>query len=196
MRNIRVPIPEWEDLMDAVKLTTSGTNRIVRDTADVSGRTINSLSYTLSPLKKYSRNTIKFVRTGCCPNPSCQIDVGTDWNDRSRIRLFDQSGNEMSYGRFHKAIRNFECCSCQYSWPYLKPSDVLELVDVSRSEEPFGEDRREIDNSASDAEVTRSWEVTKEWTKTYEIKFERTEAKNSEESIGLAYLQKNRSSVR
>ena len=136
-------------------------------------------------MKKYSRNTIKFVGTGRCPNPSCQVDIGADWNNSSRIKLFDQSGNEMSYGLFHKEIRNFECCSCQYSWPYLKPSDVLELVDVSRSEEPFGEYRREIDNSASDAEVTRSWEVTKEWSKTYEIKFEKTEVRSLEKSIKI-----------
>jgi hypothetical protein len=156
MRKVNVPIPEWKDLTEFVKATTSGTSRIVWDTADVSGRELNALSYMLSPLKNYSRNTIKFVRTRCCPNPDCQINIGGDWNDRSKIKLFDQNGREMSYQLFHKAIRNFECCGCQYSWPYLKPSDSLELLDVSRSEEPFGEDRREIDNSASDAEVTRS----------------------------------------
>ncbi|WP_148042996.1 hypothetical protein [Methylocystis hirsuta] len=178
MKNVKKVLTE-------VAATASQTYRVGAEAADEAGRALSALGYALSPLKKYSRDTVKFVRTECCPNPNCDRNLGSNWNDRSRIKLYDENGNETSYGLLKKDIRNFECNHCHYNWPYLKPADSLELVDTTRSEESFGEDKIIIDNSDSDVDITRRLEFTKEWVKSYDVEYEKTEGKNTERAFGL-----------
>jgi len=92
-----------------------------------------------------------------------------------------------------------ECPRCKQHWPVfsdsqsgtsvhlaqpnveyskVKSDEILEvskfqLVETDRSEEPLGSDRRIIDNSKGTGRVTRKLAISKEWSKTYTVDFEK-----------------------
>lgn len=59
-----------------------------------------------------------------------------------------------------------------YSREILELSS-FQIVEAGRREEALGSDRRIIDNSKSDGSVTRKLTMTKEWSKTYTVDFEK-----------------------
>src|SRR5271166_5183909 len=61
----------------------------------------------------------------------------------------------------------------------------IELVETQAMEESLGEERRVIDNSASSAEVKRTFTVSKEWSQTIAINNETTTSVKGEVSTKL-----------
>ena len=90
------------------------------------------------------------------------------------------------------------CPRCDTRWPVFSsvPTSALPMPDGSslvlsetyRSEEPFGEERREIDNSQSSIECERRFRVTKEWTRTVVLEREKAKSRRGETSLNLEGL--------
>lgn len=83
-----------------------------------------------------------------------------------------------------------ECPQCGHRWKLYGTSSVApssaieEIVETHRSEEFFGEDRRVIDNSKSSTQLTRNFSVSKQWSKSCQLDFERTQSDGAELTIG------------
>jgi hypothetical protein len=64
----------------------------------------------------------------------------------------------------------------------------FQLIETDRSEEALGSDRRTIDNSKGTGRVTRKLTVSKEWSKTYTVDFEKAVKTQGEASFDLLKL--------
>lgn len=74
------------------------------------------------------------------------------------------------------------CHACQHSWPLFQgessPSETPGNIDLMVSEtnrlsEPFGTEERVVDNSKSSTSLTRTFTLSREWTKSLVIEAER-----------------------
>lgn len=107
-----------------------------------------------------------------------------------------------------------ECPRCRQRWPVFAagqaslptgkapapltsgpPSEAaeleiatVELVETDRVEEPLGSDRRVIDNSKGTGRLTRRLMISKEWSKTYSIDFQRAVTASGEAGFKLLTL--------
>jgi hypothetical protein len=85
-----------------------------------------------------------------------------------------------------------ECPKCGHRWSIYGPrlansaavAAVFDIVEIDRSEEFFGEDRRVIDNSNSSTQVTRKISFAKEWSKSYRLEFDEATGDGAELTIG------------
>jgi hypothetical protein len=85
------------------------------------------------------------------------------------------------------------CPICEHRWEVYgksKPAvafgvSVVDVVETERSEEAIGDDRRLIDNSKSSTKVTRKFALTKEWSRTYSIEYEKSHIDRSELNIAI-----------
>lgn len=67
------------------------------------------------------------------------------------------------------------------------PAYLTQVVESERSEEPIGDETRVIDNLHSDAQVTRSMKVTKEWTMAYHLEAETDRVRGGGLQLGPAW---------
>ena len=125
--------------------------------------------------------------------PSCQA-ANTNLLGVMTTNFYAADGRKLSL-MGGGAIRGdtAECPKCGHRWKVYGTSaaapptgDVaMEVVEMDRSEEIFGEDRRVIDNTRSSASLTRTITFTKEWTRTYEIQTEKAQGSGAEFSLGV-----------
>ncbi len=86
-----------------------------------------------------------------------------------------------------------ECPKCNYLWKIkgsgqLPPQSQLEILSVTetdRMEESMGTDTRIIDNSMSSVSLKRKFTVSKQWTRTYSIEYEKIQTEGSGLTIGI-----------
>ncbi len=86
-----------------------------------------------------------------------------------------------------------ECPKCSHRWKVYDsavaappPGDAtMEIVETDRSEEPFGDDHRVIDNTRSSGSLTRTFTFTKVWTKTCDVQTEKAVGAGGEFSLGI-----------
>jgi hypothetical protein len=84
-----------------------------------------------------------------------------------------------------------ECPKCRQRWPVFASGPVASVVpkydtritETTRREESLGEDLRTIDNSRSSAGSTRRITVTKEWSQTYSIEYEKANTRKLDAGI-------------
>lgn len=62
----------------------------------------------------------------------------------------------------------------------------INIVETIRSEEPVGEEQRAIDNSGSAINLTRRFTVSKEWSQSYTVQYERVRSSGGEFNLGIA----------
>lgn len=124
---------------------------------------------------------------------------------------FDGDGREIPD---HTAIDEMaagslaECPRCRQRWPVFAAGQApmaavssiptaaaadldvatVELLETDRFEEPLGSDRRVIDNSKGTGRLTRRLTISKEWSKTYSIDFQRAVTASGEAGFKLFSL--------
>jgi hypothetical protein len=94
---------------------------------------------------------------------------------------------------FPKIIVTAGCPICEYRWEVYAKSkpvvafgvSVVDVVETERSEEVIGDDRRLIDNLKSSTKVTRKFALTKEWSRTYSIEYEKSHTDRNELNIAI-----------
>ena len=88
-----------------------------------------------------------------------------------------------------------ECPKCGKKWPVFAggkeamqqahKTDV-EIIETHRTEEKFGAEQREIDNSKSNIELERRFAVSKEWSKSVIVEEEKARNTGAELTLGLS----------
>lgn len=86
-----------------------------------------------------------------------------------------------------------ECTKCHQRWSVFaasqssvsSPEYEVDFIETKRTEEPIGEEQRTIDNSKSSIQLTRRFAVSKEWSQSYSIEYEKASANKQQLNIGL-----------
>lgn len=145
----------------------------------------------------WSKEYSKFKLTGFCP--SCGK---MSW----RMPIFEADGKERHLIPPWKIDESMyaQCFKCNARFPVLaksvEPQDstefqLINFSETSRTEEPIGEDKRLIDNSASSIRVTRRFLISKEWSRLYTIDYEKSKATSQGISVDFLSLGNITSSI-
>lgn len=87
-----------------------------------------------------------------------------------------------------------ECAKCHQRWPVFtasqpkvpNPDYEVDITETSRTEEPIGDEQRTIDNSKSSIELTRRFTVSREWSQSYSIEYEKMCSNKQQLNLGVA----------
>lgn len=95
------------------------------------------------------------------------------------MNYYSADGEKLPLWRFISS-KIVECSHCSYRWKvWAKDSTVsFEMVETEREEEGFGTDKRILDNSKSTVTFTRKFSISKEWSRSYVIEYERATVGN------------------
>ena len=89
-----------------------------------------------------------------------------------------------------------ECPQCGHRWktrkddasPSPSQASAVAVVETERMEEPIGSETRVIDNARSAVTLTRRFTVSKEWSRTYSVDYEKASVSNVGLKLGLNEL--------
>ncbi len=132
----------------------------------------------------------EFVASGYkCSN--CRGNLLGMW--RANFNIYAKDGTRAPSWKGIVGAELAECPNCSYRWriysktlPLIADTiEVLGITESERSEEPLGVDRRLIDNSKSSTKLTRRFSISKEWTKTYTIEYEKSQVDGTQFNIGV-----------
>lgn len=152
-------------------------------------------------MSDYSEDFLVFKSSGKCPR------CGSNIQDTKKY--FQEDGLELKSPRWHffwwgtsKMI--IGCPHCNHKWTkwddkYIvkqessrtapsTPKDNItpfKVIDITRSEDFMGIESRLIDNSKSGINITREVVVSREWTKSYTIDYEKAMKVGTSIDIGL-----------
>ncbi|HEX8692513.1 MAG TPA: hypothetical protein VF746_08850 [Longimicrobium sp.] len=86
-----------------------------------------------------------------------------------------------------------ECPKCNHTWPVFADGDpagepqatsLVSFVETDRVEEPLGQEQRIIDNSKSSITLTRRFSLSKEWSQSYVLEYEKAQQNGTQLTIG------------
>jgi hypothetical protein len=138
----------------------------------------------------YSKEHQKFVMTTKCPMCGAYLLFSVPHfykADGTRISSFTPS-----LRKHRSAVA--ECPKCLQRWPVFETSpkydseqrQFISTEETERSEEHIGKEQRIIDNSMSSIDVTRQLTVSKEWSQTYAIDYEKASRVGGEVNLGVS----------
>ncbi|NOS89527.1 MAG: hypothetical protein HOP34_13485 [Methylococcaceae bacterium] len=155
-------------------------------------KTLGSLAYAEGALLGWSDELLKFYSSGYrCPQCNERL-LGSLGN----LTLDYYAANMEKFPLWKLAPFRAEfvgCPKCQYVWkakansPATVPAKLAQLhvTETDRVEESLGTDQRLIDNSMSSVSIKRKFTVSKQWTKTYAIDYEKVRAESSGFTLGI-----------
>jgi predicted RNA-binding Zn-ribbon protein involved in translation (DUF1610 family) len=151
-----------------------------------------SIEATMSGLLGISADHKRYLVAGYkCPSCGESLSRKTDFYLRSG-RKVPRWVNAKAIS-LPKMIVMAGCPKCGYRWEVYEKSQpavglqlsVIDVVETDRSEEYIGDDQRLIDNSRSSTKVTRKFALTKEWSRTYSIEYEKSHTDRGELNIAI-----------
>jgi hypothetical protein len=104
------------------------------------------------------------------------------------IDFYTSNGQKMSIWKLAQLRADIaQCRRCGYRWPTRK-GEILSkptILETERVEEGIGSDARIIDNSRSAVTLTRTFSISKEWSKSFSIEYEKATSFNGGVTVGL-----------
>ena len=108
------------------------------------------------------------------------------------INLYSAAGEELPLWKMNRADVS-ECPSCLHRWKVKSSGEpvaaremhIVEIQETDREEEGIGSDKRVIDNSRSSARLERKFSLSKEWSKSYRVEYEKAHTSTGGVSVGL-----------
>lgn len=143
---------------------------------------------TLSGYFRLSDEHKQSVASGKCLSCGGRVLPLSD----SNVNCYAKDGTKLlsAWQRTKTRPEVLECKQCSYRWRIYSTSppivEVLGIIEMERHEEPIGEERRLIDNSKSSTKLTRKISISREWTKTYSIEYEKSQIDGTEVDIGVS----------
>jgi DNA-directed RNA polymerase subunit RPC12/RpoP len=104
------------------------------------------------------------------------------------VDFYANNGEKMSMWQLAPLRADIaQCPKCGYRWPTRKGEARSKptVFETERIEEGIGSDARIIDNSRSAVTLTRTFSISKEWSKSYSIEYEKATVKSGGLNVGL-----------
>lgn len=134
----------------------------------------------------YSKEYNKYLKTRKCPLCNKFIIFGIQYlkSDGTPISIFDisESLDRSLVFKCPKCFQKFNVYAISQTISPKNPS--LKIIEFHISEESLGEEQRLIDNSKSSINMTRSLKISKEWSQSCTLEYEKACTTGKEFNIG------------